>query len=196
MHPVPRFKHRHAIAPILLTLALVAGCSNPLASDLGDGQFAEGEAREFVGAITESLGPAEDRATANTSTYACAEGGTTNLIRVGARTIDRDGEETFDAVHRGCVARGYAFRRWTFTGDPSIRLKTSRSNTAVAMGTPVRSVTSLKGAVQFSGNGTSGRCEMDVVIDTEVQLLQTGEVRATSRLTGTLCGTVVNEPFA
>lgn len=95
MRSTPLMKYR-AILPTLLGLALSAGCSNPLSSDLGDGRLAEGEAREFVGALAESLGPAEDRAREKTYNFACAEGGATDLVRVGTQTIDRDGEETFE----------------------------------------------------------------------------------------------------
>lgn len=114
---------------------------------------------------------------------ACPNGGTTRMR--GSLTVNENtgaGSIDLRQSFSNCGSTSTAGRLWVFNGDPDVRTQLASS---INVQTEEFSVTGTqRGAFNFSSNGASGRCSIDLTISVS----STGY-----RMTGRVCGRSVTE---
>ncbi len=126
--------------------------------------------------------------------YNCSLGGSVVSRLVSLTETPTTQDATVEIVHRTCVERGFSAPRWTFIGDPSLRISMTWTKEALSVSTPWRMSARFTGAVRYSDGTHSGRCPMDATLETIARIDAAGTMTSTVTFKGLVCGVRVNDP--
>ncbi len=156
--------------PLILTEEEAADAFDAL-SAIGFGFFGGG------GSSLASLKSAEDLANAIETideTMPCPNGGTVTMegeVEETETTFSVDIRQDYD----NCVSTSSSERVWTFNGDPNIRTLLNATESSFSG--------SIKGGIEFSSEGTTGTCKIDIKI-------------TTNGINGKVCGRSIDESLS